>query len=75
MTLGPGFLGQEGTSPTEYFDAGFLTWGTPDGWPQSFRLDHDPTLNFPRRAGLFTTLDYDLHPGVTVTITELVREP
>ncbi len=75
VTTLPSSYGSAGSSPTELFDLGFLTFGTPDGWPSSYRLDHDPMLMFPRGAGLYTTLDYDLGPGVVVTITELLREP
>ncbi len=75
ITTLPSWYGSEGTGPTQYFDLGFLTFGTPDGWPSSYRLDHDPTLMFPSRCALYTQLDYDLSPGVVVTITELLREP
>jgi hypothetical protein len=68
-------LGQSGTSPTEYFDAGFVSFGTVDGFPTSYRLEHNPQLLFPQLAAAFTSLEYDLTPGVTVTITELLREP
>jgi len=73
-TVRPGSLGEAGTTPTEYFDVGFITFGTPDGYPHSYRLEHDPYIVFPSRCSAFTELAYDLHPGVTVTITELVRE-
>lgn len=75
VTTLPSSYGRAGTSPTEFFDLGFLSFGTPDGWPSSYRLDHDPMLMFPQRCGLYTTLSYDLAPGVVVTITELLREP
>lgn len=75
LTTIPSTLGSAGTSPTEYFDLGFITWGTADGYPQSIRIDHDPLLSLPSRCSAFTTLAYDLHPGVVATITELVREP
>lgn len=75
VTTLPSSLGREGSSPEELFDVGFMTWGTADGYPQSFRIEHDPTLSLPARASAFTVLAYDLHPGVVVTITELVREP
>jgi len=75
VTTLPSSYGRAGTSPTEYFDLGFISWGTPDGWPTSYRLSHDPLLMFPRSAGLYTQLDYDLAPGVVVDIGELVREP
>jgi hypothetical protein len=75
ITTLPDRFGREGTSPLEIFDLGFITWGTPDGWPSSFRLEHDPLVMFPRSAGLYTEIRYDLEPGVVITLTELLREP
>jgi hypothetical protein len=75
ITTLPASLGSSFTSPAEHFDVGFITWATPDGYPTSDRIEHQPTLSFPLRAGLYTELFYDLHPGVVVTITELLREP
>lgn len=75
VTTIPGPIGREGTSPTEYFDMGFITFGTPDGYPSSYRLERERETLLPARCSAFTVLAYDLHPGVVVTITELVREP
>lgn len=75
VTTLPSSLGLISSDPLYHFDMGFLTWGTPDGYPQSERLQHIPQLSLPSRAGLFTSLTYDFHPGVIATITELVREP
>jgi hypothetical protein len=75
VTTLPSAIGREGTSPTEYFDMGFLTFGTADGYPQAFRLERSPQIQLPSRCSAFTSLAYDLAPGVVVTITELVREP
>jgi hypothetical protein len=75
FTTLPSELGRVGTSPVELFDAGFITWGTADGYAQSEHLEHSPQLSLPARCSAFTSLAYDLHPGVVVTITELVREP
>jgi hypothetical protein len=74
ITTDPATLGVEGTSPPILFDRGFITWGTADGYPQSERLERNSQLSLPARASAFTDLAYDLHPGVIVTITELVRE-
>jgi hypothetical protein len=70
----PASLGIAGTSPAEHFNLGYITWGTADGYPQSVRIEHQPLLSLPSRAGAFTDLAYDLHPGVVATITELKRE-
>lgn len=75
ITTDPSSLGVEGTSPAELFGRGFITWGTPDGYPQSERLQRTSQISLPLRCSAFTDLAYDLHPGVVVTITELVREP
>lgn len=75
VTTIPTALGRVGSTPTEYFDMGFLTFGTPDGYPQSYKLERESQVMLPARCGAFTVLAYDLHPGVVVTITELVREP
>jgi hypothetical protein len=74
ITSDPTTLGETGFSPVELFDRGYITWGTADGYPQSERLERTNQLSLPARASAFTSLAYDLHPGVTVTITELVRE-
>jgi len=75
VTTLPSSYGVAGTSPPEHFDLGFLTFGTADGFPQSFRLTRNPQVSLPARCSAFTDLDYDLAPGVVVTITELLREP
>jgi hypothetical protein len=75
ITTLPASLGSAGTSPVELFDAGWITWGTADGYPHSVRVEHDPQLSLPVRCSAFTSLAYDFHPGVVATITELKREP
>jgi hypothetical protein len=75
VTTLPGSIGREGTSPVEYFDMGWITFGTADGYPSAFRLERNPQVTLPARCSAFTDLDYDLAPGVIVTITELLREP
>lgn len=75
LTTIPASYGRSGTSPTEYFDLGWVTFGTPDGFPSSFRVDKELNLLTPRLCGAYTVLDYQLAPGVIATITELVREP
>lgn len=71
----PSSYGVSGTSPGEHFDLGFLTFGTADGFPSSYRLERVDQLLLPARCSAYTVLDYDLAPGVVVTITELLREP
>ena len=75
VTTLPGSLGERGTSPVERFDLGWITFGTPDGYPTSYRLERDSQIMLPARCGAYTEIAYDLHPGVVVTIRELTREP
>lgn len=75
MTTIPPSYGSAVGAPTEHFDLGFVTFGTPDGYPSSQRLDHQPTFFLPARCSAYTELAYTLAPGVAATITELVREP
>lgn len=75
VTTLPARAGQAAGTPLEYFDLGFVTLGTADGWDHSRRIDHDGTLLLPPGAGVFTTVGYTLTPGVEVAIRELVREP
>lgn len=74
VTTLPSSLGVSGTSPAEHFDLGYLTFGTADGYPHSIRLEHQVQLLLPARASVFTEFAYDLHPGVVITVTELLRE-
>jgi hypothetical protein len=75
VTSLPSTLGVEGTSPPKHFDLGYVTFGTIDGFGQAVRLERNPQVILPPRCSAFTDLDYDLAPGVVVTITELRREP
>lgn len=75
VTTLPTSYGVAGTSPPEHFDLGFVTFGTADGFPSAFRLTRNPQVMMPARCSVYTDVDYDLAPGVVVTITELVREP
>lgn len=74
MTTIPASYGQSVGTPVEHFDLGFVTFGSPDGYPSSMRLEHQPTLFLPARCGAYTDLAYSLSPGVVATITELLRE-
>jgi len=55
-------------SPDEHFDLGFLTFGTPDGYPTSIRIDHNPQLALPAlMRGLHGT--YAASSVVTITVS------
>lgn len=73
LTSIPGFIGQDLTSPTFYFDVGYLVFTTIEGSYSSQRVTFGtqvfsvPTLGF--------TVNYTFLNGVVATITELVRGP
>jgi hypothetical protein len=71
----PTAIGQEEGDPAEYFDMGWFCWGGTDGFDNRIRLTHSPQTSLPAAAGVYTRIGYSFPPGVTVTITELVREP
>jgi hypothetical protein len=71
----PSAIGSESGTPTEYFELGFLSVGTADGYQRSVRLEHNPQVWFPPDMGSQTLVGYSLNPLVTATITELQREP
>jgi len=75
LTTDSASLGQVTGTPPELFDRGFVTLGTADGYPQDYRIEHNPQIILPPRASAFTTLGYTLNPLVTARITELIREP
>lgn len=74
LTSVPAYLGVKGTASPTIFEAGYITVGTPDGdlrsepiyKEQYVMLDISPAV---------TSVTYDLAPGVTASILELVREP
>jgi hypothetical protein len=75
VTAGLPTAGSSAGTPVEYFTDSFVSLGSADGYPHSQRVDHSPQLWFPPDAGAFTLVGYTLRPGLTVTITEVVREP
>lgn len=75
VTTLPDSYGSSDGTPVERFDLGFVTFGSPDGYEVSRRIDRTSVLHVPPLAGLYTTIGYTLSPGVVATITEIVREP
>ncbi len=63
-----------GTPQTSY-DVGWINFGTADGYELKRPLRSDSQLVFPEVAGTWTIVGYTLLQGVTMTITELRREP
>ncbi len=54
---------------------GRVNFGTSDGYRDRDQLVTDSQVIFPSTAGIYTIVGYSLEPGVTATLTELVREP
>lgn len=71
----PGSIGERAADPTRLFGAGWIQWGSMDGFSERVYLDQEDTLSFPASAGAYTRLAYSLPSGVEVTIVELAREP
>lgn len=71
----PGTIGSEVGNPEHLFGAGWIQWGSADGYGPRVWLDQVATLSLPDSAGAYTVLAYSLPPGVVVDILELVREP
>ena len=71
----PSTIGSAAGNPERLFGAGYVQWGSADGFTARVWLDQADTLTFPPAAGAYTRLAYSLPPGVVVEIEELVREP
>jgi hypothetical protein len=74
LTSIPAGIGNIAGTPQEFFDVGFVTFGSPDGYDHSVRIEHNPQITLPPRCSAFTTFGYSLPPGVVVDVTELIRE-
>lgn len=74
VTSIPGSYGRTGSDPEVFFDMGFVTLGTSDGYDQSTRVNRQSQILLPPRCSAYTDFGYELRPGVVVTVTELVRE-
>jgi hypothetical protein len=63
-----------GDPDTLWLDS-WINWGNSDGWlPREF-LRAAPHLSFPPLPGQYDTIGWSLADGLSVTITELIREP
>jgi hypothetical protein len=71
----PARAGEQFGTPETRFDVGWLNFGTADGYTDRHRIFTDSQVIFPSKAGLYTAVGYSLEPGVTMTLTELLREP
>jgi len=75
LTTLPGWIGDIAGTPDKLFDAGFVTFGTDDGYDATFRVDHVSRMFLPPRCSAYTDIGYSFPVGVTATIRELAREP
>lgn len=75
ITAGSGSVGMETGTPDQTFEAGWIAWGNADGFAQREFISNETLLSLPSAAGQYTRIGYTLTEGVTVSITELVREP
>lgn len=66
--------GHDGGDPDTLWLDSWINWGNADGWTAREFLRVSPHLSLPPAAGQFTKLGYSLAPGLTVSVTELVRE-
>jgi hypothetical protein len=75
ITGAPSYLGSDmdPTARSTYF-FGWLNLGTPDGWLRKVKLTHAPQVVLDI-DGDVTAIEYQLEPGVTASLTPLVREP
>jgi hypothetical protein len=69
-TLPPSF-GSPPSEPPWYYNVGWVTAGTDQGWDSKQWL-HSPTQRCFPRHGAMTSLGFNLAEGVAVTITELL---
>lgn len=70
----PSRAGVEVGTPDTVFDCGWINFGTADGWSGNRAIRADSQVVFPEVAGAYVNLGYTLGQGVTMTVTELLRE-
>lgn len=71
----PARSGLEVGTPDTVFGVGWLNFGTADGYTDRVFIHTDSQLVYPPVAGQFTLVGYSLEPDVSMTMTELLREP
>jgi hypothetical protein len=74
MTTVPGRLGMVFGEPVDIYDAGWVNWGTADGYGPRVFITSNPLLIQPIAPNV-TVIGYSIPADVTVSITELIREP
>jgi hypothetical protein len=73
-TIGPE-IGQEAGTPDALFSAGWINWGTADGYTAREYIANSPFLSMPAEAGQYTLVGYSFPSSVSATIVEISREP
>jgi hypothetical protein len=71
----PARSGLEVGTPDTSFDVGWINFGTADGYTDRVFLRSDSQLVYPPVPGQYTIVGYTLQPSVSMTLTELRREP
>lgn len=71
----PSSIGRVAGDPDTLWLDSWITWGNNDGWTAREFLTHSPYVSLPKLAGQWTKIGYTIRPGLTVTLTELRREP
>ena len=71
----PARAGRDAGTPVTVFDCGWLNFATLDGYGERFFVSSDSQVILPRLPGLYTDVGYSFAPDVTVTVTEIEREP
>lgn len=71
----PSRAGREAGTPITVFDCGWLNFATADGYTERFFVSSDSQVIIPKLPGIYTDIGYSFPADVTVTITEITREP
>jgi len=71
----PARAGRDAGTPETVFNCGWINFATLDGYGERFFITTESQIVLPRLPGLYTDVGYSFAPDVTVTATELAREP
>lgn len=71
----PARAGRDAGTPVTVFDCGWINFATLDGYTERFFVSSDSQVILPRLPGIYTNVGYSFATDVTVTVTEISREP
>lgn len=71
----PARAGRAAGTPVTIFDCGWLNFATLDGYTERYFVGSDSQVILPRLPGIYTDVGYSFAPDVSVTVTEILREP